>query len=62
MTMEEAETLALQTLKQVMEEKIGNNNVELAAVEPVEGPAGTTTVRFRLYKASEIETVLKRLK
>lgn len=55
MTLKEAETLALQTLKQVMEEKVTNVNVEIAAVEK-------TTGRFRIYKPAEVEEIMQRLK
>jgi len=52
MTLEEAETLALTTLKQVMEEKISTDNIELARVTP-EG--------FAICKPEEVATVLERL-
>ena len=55
MTLKEAETLALQTLKQVMEEKVTDVNVEIAAVEK-------TTGRFRIYKPAEVEEIMQRLK
>ena len=51
MTLEEAETLALTTLKQVMEEKISTDNIELARVTP-EG--------FAICKPEEVATVLER--
>jgi len=53
MTMEAAETLALQTLKQVMEEKINSTNIEIATV--------TKTTPFRIYTAEEVEALLTRL-
>ena len=53
MTMESAETLALQTLKQVMEEKINSTNIEIAAV--------TKTAPFRIYSTDEVEALLTRL-
>lgn len=34
MTLEEAQVLALKVLKQVMEEKLDHNNVQLAQVRP----------------------------
>lgn len=37
MTLKEALTLALKTLKQVMEEKLDENNVQLAQVTPAKG-------------------------
>ncbi len=54
MSLKEAETLALSTLKQVMEEKINSNNVEIAAVT-------TATKRFRIYTKEELEAVIARL-
>eukprot|EP00850_Spirogloea_muscicola_P024185 SM000468S16946 [mRNA] locus=s468:14640:15789:+ [translate_table: standard] len=51
MTLKEAELLALQTLKQVMEEKVTSTNVDIASVAP----------RFHLYNKEEVEEVLSRL-
>lgn len=51
LTMEEAEVMALSTLKQVMEEKITSTNVDIASVAP----------KFKLYSKEEIEVVLGRL-
>eukprot|EP01088_Endostelium_zonatum_P003328 TRINITY_DN14541_c0_g1_i1.p1 TRINITY_DN14541_c0_g1~~TRINITY_DN14541_c0_g1_i1.p1 ORF type:complete len:248 (-),score=76.91 TRINITY_DN14541_c0_g1_i1:52-795(-) len=53
MTLEEAEVLALQTLKQVMEETINSTNVELASVEVGRG--------FRIYSTAELSTILGKL-
>jgi len=53
MTLKEAEVLALQTLKQVMEEKISSTNVEIASVTPAR--------KFRIYSNEELELVLKSL-
>jgi len=53
MTLEEAEELALSTLKQVMEEKISTENVELARVTEGKGYHGAT--------AEEVGAVLERL-
>ena len=53
MTMEAAETLALQTLKQVMEEKINSTNIEIAAV--------TKTEPFHIYSTEQVEALLTRL-
>ncbi|GBG69926.1 hypothetical protein CBR_g4752 [Chara braunii] len=51
MTLKEAETLALSTLKQVMEEKVSATNVDIASVAP----------KFHLYSAQEVEAVIARL-
>lgn len=53
MSLEEAEDLALTTLKQVMEEKISTENVELARVTPDKG--------YYLCLPEEVGTVLERL-
>jgi len=53
MTLEEAEDLALTTLKQVMEDKISTENVELARVTPAKG--------FQIATPDEVGTVLERL-
>lgn len=53
MTLEEAEELALSTLKQVMEEKISTENVELARVTEGKGYHSAT--------AEEVGAVLERL-
>jgi 20S proteasome subunit alpha 5 len=53
MTLEEAEELALSTLKQVMEEKISTDNVELARVTADKG--------FHIANPEEVASVLERL-
>jgi 20S proteasome subunit alpha 5 len=53
MTLEEAEELALSTLKQVMEEKISTENIEMARVVPGKG--------FHIASAKEVGVVLERL-
>ena len=53
MTLEEAEDLALSTLKQVMEEKISTENIELARV--VEGKG------FHIATVEKVGVVLERL-
>jgi 20S proteasome subunit alpha 5 len=53
MSLAEAEELALSTLKQVMEEKISTDNVELARVTPERG--------FHIATPEEVGAVLERL-
>ncbi len=53
LTLEEAEDLALSTLKQVMEEKINTDNVELARVLPEKG--------FKVASKEEVGAVLGRI-
>mmetsp|Transcript_19800 Transcript_19800/g.23758 ORF Transcript_19800/g.23758 Transcript_19800/m.23758 type:complete len:239 (-) Transcript_19800:430-1146(-) len=51
MTLQEAETLALSTLKAVMEEKISSTNVDIASVAP----------HYHLYTREELDAVIERL-
>uniref|UniRef100_A0A803N5E4 Proteasome subunit alpha type n=1 Tax=Chenopodium quinoa TaxID=63459 RepID=A0A803N5E4_CHEQI len=51
LTFQEAETIALSTLKQVMEEKVTPNNVDIAKVSPT----------YHLYTPAEVEAVIARL-
>ncbi|MBA0739777.1 hypothetical protein Gogos_013013 [Gossypium gossypioides] len=51
LTLQEAETIALSILKQVMEEKVTPNNVDIARVAPT----------YHLYTPSEVEAVITRL-
>lgn len=54
MTLQEAETLALRTLKQIMEAAIDGTNVEVAAVT-------AESKRFRIYSGEELKECLGRL-
>jgi len=54
MTLKEAETLALSTLKQVMEEKIKSTNVEIASIS-------TATGKFHIYSPIELEAIISLL-
>lgn len=54
MNLEQAETLALEVLKQVMEEKISATNVEIAAVK-------TNDAKFRIYSEQQLAAVIARL-
>ncbi|KAJ0981053.1 hypothetical protein J5N97_009308 [Dioscorea zingiberensis] len=51
LTLQEAETIALSILKQVMEEKITPNNVDIAEVAPT----------YHLYTPAEVEAAISRL-
>ncbi|KAL8795323.1 MAG: hypothetical protein Q9195_002193 [Heterodermia aff. obscurata] len=53
LTLAEAETLVLKTLKQVMEEKLDSNNVQLASVTREKG--------FRIYSDEEMSDIVSRL-
>jgi 20S proteasome subunit alpha 5 len=52
LTLKDAETLVLKTLKQVMEEKLDSKNVQLASV---------TKAGFRIYPDTEMAEVVARL-
>jgi len=54
MSLEEAETLAIKVLKQVMEEKLNSTNVEIASIS-------TSTKKFKIYNKDEVEGIIKRL-
>ncbi len=54
LTLKQAETLALQTLKQEMEEKLSSVNVELASVS-------ARTGLFHAYTKEELDTVIATL-
>lgn len=54
LTLKEAETLALSTLKQVMEEKVNATNVEMASVTVGSG-------LFKIYTKEQLEEVIGRL-
>ncbi|KAL1212107.1 Proteasome subunit alpha type-5-B [Cardamine amara subsp. amara] len=51
LTLQEAETIAVSILKQVMEEKVTPNNVDIAKVAPA----------YHLYTPQEVEAVISRL-
>jgi 20S proteasome subunit alpha 5 len=51
MTMEQAETLALSTLKAVMEEKVSTINVDMASVAP----------KYKVYDKEAIKAIIERL-
>jgi 20S proteasome subunit alpha 5 len=54
MTLKEAEILALTVLRQVMEEKLSNINIEVAVVPK-------STARFHVYTRTELDEVIARL-
>lgn len=53
LTLSDAETLVLKTLKQVMEEKLDSKNVQLASVTKEKG--------FRIYADDEMAAIVERL-
>lgn len=52
MTLQDAENLALEILKQVMEEKVNSNNVEMASI---------TANGYHLYNGPELDTAIARM-
>mmetsp|Transcript_68886 Transcript_68886/g.173522 ORF Transcript_68886/g.173522 Transcript_68886/m.173522 type:complete len:263 (+) Transcript_68886:102-890(+) len=54
MSLKEAETLALTVLRQVMEEKLGKDNIELAIVS-------AATKKFKMFSPTELEEIITRL-
>ena len=54
MTLVEAETLAMKTLKQVMEEKLTATNVEIASVSAATG-------KFTVYSKEALEAGIERI-
>jgi len=54
MSLQEAETLALTVLRQVMEEKLSSVNIEVANIR-------ADTKKFKLFSPEELEDVIRRL-
>ena len=52
LTMADAENLACEVLKQVMEEKVNNENIEVASV---------TSQGYHLYSAAELDALIRRI-
>lgn len=52
MTFNDAEDLAFEILKQVMEEKVGNQNIEVASL---------TSNGYHVYSTEELDTVIRRM-
>lgn len=60
-TLKEAETLALKVLKQVMEEKVNDTNVEMGAAVEVKKADGTVERKFVVYDRQQLQAVIARL-
>jgi len=54
MTIDEAEILALTVLRQVMEERLSKQNIEVATIR-------RDTKKFKIYSGEELEAVIRRL-
>ncbi|SNX87900.1 probable PUP2 - 20S proteasome subunit (alpha5) [Melanopsichium pennsylvanicum] len=58
MTLKEAEILCLRVLKQVMEEKLDQNNVELATVTPRTAKDGRQSGQFAIMKEDQLQALI----
>merc|ERR1712151_1410074 len=58
MSFNDAEILALTTLRQVMEEKLTKINIEVSIVKVEKDPKD---VKFRMYSTDELESIIGRL-
>ena len=52
MTFNDVEDLAFEILKQVMEEKVGNQNIEVASL---------TSAGYHVYSTDELDAVIRRM-
>jgi 20S proteasome subunit alpha 5 len=59
LTLEEAQVLALKILKQVMEEKLDDNNVELAQVVP--SAKSKTGAQFTILNKDQLKAVIEKI-
>ncbi|KAK0529732.1 proteasome component pup2 [Tilletia horrida] len=59
MTLHEASLLTLRVLKQVMEEKLDEHNVQLAVVTPRTNKAGRPSGQFRILPESELKSLVE---
>lgn len=59
MTLNEASLLALRTLKQVMEEKLDEHNVQLAVVTPKVSKDGRPSGQFKILEESELKGLVE---
>lgn len=58
MTLKEAEILCLRVLKQVMEEKLDENNVQLATVTPRTAKDGRQSGQFGIMSTTELQALI----
>lgn len=58
MTLKEAEILCLRVLKQVMEEKLDENNIQLATVTPRTAKDGRQSGQFGIMKEAELQALI----
>jgi 20S proteasome subunit alpha 5 len=58
MSLRDAELLALRVLKQVMEEKLDEHNVQLAVVTPRTSRDGRQSGQFRILAEAELKELV----
>lgn len=61
MTLKEAEILCLRVLKQVMEEKLDQNNVQLATVTPRTAKDGRQSGQFAIMKEEQLQALISEM-
>ena len=61
LSLEEAELLTLRVLRQVMEEKLSADNVQLATVTPAKGPDGQPSGQFRILSQDALQNLVSRI-
>jgi 20S proteasome subunit alpha 5 len=59
MSLHDAELLTLRVLKQVMEEKLDEKNVQLAVVTPRMSKDGRQSGQFRILKEEELKPLVE---
>jgi 20S proteasome subunit alpha 5 len=58
MSLKDAEILCLRVLKQVMEEKLDQNNVQLATVTPRVAKDGRPSGQFAIMKEDQLQALI----
>lgn len=59
MSLNDASLLALRTLKQVMEEKLDEHNVQLATVTPRTSKDGRQSGQFKILEEEKLKTLVE---
>ena len=59
MSLHDAQLLTLRVLKQVMEEKLDEKNVQLAIVTPTKSGDGRMSGKFRILKEDELRPLVE---
>lgn len=61
MTLQEAQLLTLRVLKQVMEEKLDEHNVQLAQVTPRTAKDGRPSGKFSILSEAELKVLVEQM-